>query len=205
MIPCLSLNIERSIFLLCDVQTRFRPLIFRSETVIRKSALLYNVCSILQVPCIVTEQKPKALGSTVQDIKLFQSDGTPNPGTKIFEKLQFSMFTNEVKQELEILQRDQIILCGIEAHVCVQQTVMDLRARGFDIFIACDATSSQRPYDRSVAINRMLQMGVKMCSVESIIFDLMKTAEHPKFKEVSALVVSHNKDFENEFANDHFI
>lgn len=80
------------------------------------------------------------------------------------------------------------MLCGIEGHVCVQQTTLDLLAEDFDVFLICDATSSQRPYDRTIALNRLKEAGAILTTTESIIFDLMRDAKHPNFKQISTLI-----------------
>ena len=81
-----------------------------------------------------------------------------------------------------------MILCGIESHVCVQQTALDLLREEYDVFLVCDAVSSQRPYDRTVAINRLREAGAVLTTTESIIFDLMRDAKHPNFKAISGLI-----------------
>ena len=133
---------SNSVFLVCDIQERFRPIIHRYDTVISKSALLYQVSSALGIPCIMTEQNPKALGHTVSEISSLVGEGSLS--TKVFEKKQFSMTTPEVSDCLSSLGKKQVILCGIEAHVCVLQSTMDLLSSGYQVFVMCDAVSSSR-------------------------------------------------------------
>jgi len=121
---------------ICDVQERFRPLIHNMETVIAKTEYLNKVCNKLDIPCFITEQYPKALGVTVPDITKF-------PTTKVYPKMKFSMVNPEVKAEF-LAERKQVILVGIESHVCVLQTAFDLLEEDIQVFLVCDAVSSQR-------------------------------------------------------------
>jgi nicotinamidase-related amidase len=181
--------------LICDVQTKFQPLIYRSASVINRCSLLNNVATALNMPVIVTEQYPKAFGSTVPELVL-------NADTKVFAKRKFSMLTDEAHAHLQSLDPLHIILCGVETHVCVQQTALDLlQYPQYDVHIVGDAVSSQRSYDRTVALDRMKSAGAVLTSAESLIFELMKDSEHPQFKTVSQLVKASNM-LDNEFGAD---
>lgn len=195
MIPRLVPSL--STLLICDVQERFRPIIHRYETVVKKSALLYSVSGILDIPCIITEQYPKVMGRTVPEILSL----TEGKETKIFSKMKFSMLTDEVAEELESSGRKQIILCGIEGHVCVLQSALDLIDAGFEVFLMCDAISSSRAYDRAVALKRANDAGAVLSTTESGIFDLMRSADYSNFKAVSKLIKEHAAEV-NEFADD---
>lgn len=141
---------------ICDVQDRFRPLIHNMETVIHKSEHLNKVCNKLDIPCLITEQYRKAFGATVPEITRF-------PNTKILEKTKFSMVSDQVKAEFLAHRKQvcdwsvskyhlknnffifcQVILVGIEAHVCVLQTCFDLLEEDIQVFLVTDAASSQR-------------------------------------------------------------
>ena len=185
----------RAVLLICDVQTKFQPLIYRSASVINRCALLNNVANALNIPVIVTEQYPKAFGVTVPEISLTATD------TKVFAKRKFSMLTDEASTHLYSLDRRQIILCGVEAHVCVQQTAFDLLELDYDVHVVCDAVSSQRSYDRTVALDRMKGAGTLLTTAESLVFELMKDSEHPQFKTISQVVKTSNL-LDNEFASD---
>eukprot|EP00607_Mallomonas_marina_P004161 CAMPEP_0182425894 /NCGR_PEP_ID=MMETSP1167-20130531/12386_1 /TAXON_ID=2988 /ORGANISM="Mallomonas Sp, Strain CCMP3275" /LENGTH=200 /DNA_ID=CAMNT_0024606961 /DNA_START=91 /DNA_END=693 /DNA_ORIENTATION=- len=189
-----QLRAETSALFLCDIQDRFRPLIYRSETIIQKSALLHSVTKLLDIPAFVTEQYPKAFGHTVPDLKV--PEGHP-----IYEKKQFSMIVPELEQAFMATGRNQVILCGIEGHVCVLQTAMGLVSRGIEVHIVCDAVSSQRSYDRTVALHRLSAAGCQITTTESAIFQLMGGADHPHFKAISAMV-KENSSLTNEFATD---
>ena len=145
------LSPSRALLLVCDVQERFRTLIWRSESVIHRSALLCNACRILEIPIIVTEQNPKAFGPTVSELRETLKPDEP----LFFSKKMFSMLTPELiskwKDTKDFEGRDQVILVGIEAHVCVLQTVLDLidQQPSVKLFVVSDAVSSQRSHDRS--------------------------------------------------------
>jgi hypothetical protein len=186
---------SNTVLFVCDIQERFRPIIHNYQTVIDKTAFMYKISALLDIPCIITEQAPKALGHTCEEIS-----SIARPTTKVFEKKQFSMLTPEVSAHFDSLKRKQVIMCGIEAHVCVQQTTLDLLQSGFDVHIICDAVSSSRQYDRAIAMKRMTDSGAVASSAESSIFDLMRSAEHPNFKEISALIKDHNKNCKNLFS-----
>jgi hypothetical protein len=110
----------------------------------------------------------------------------------------FSMMTEEVTAYLETLNKQQVLLCGLEAHVCVLQTAMDLIEQGKEVHLICDAVSSQRPHDRAVAMERLKDIGVHFTTAESVMFQLLKTAAHPQFKACSKLLKGANVE-ENNF------
>lgn len=186
-------SIQSSALLICDIQERFRPLIFNMRTVIDKAELLNRVCNVLEVPSIISEQNPRALGATVPEITKF-------PTTFTYEKSKFSMYTDELAAQLD--SKRQVILVGIETHVCVLQTALDLLAQDIDVFVVCDAVSSQRPYDRTVALQTLKEAGARLTTTESIVFALMRDAKHPKFREISGMIKEHNASAANEFGSE---
>ena len=198
------INPLSAVLLICDVQTKFQPLIFRATTVINRCALLNDVAKTLSIPVIITEQYPKAFGTTIPEITLHED-------TKVFAKRKFSMMTDEVSTHLHSLSKSQIILCGVEAHVCVQQTVLDLLSinvdestgqhRPYEVFLVVDAISSQRCHDRSVALERMKNAGAIITTTESMIFEMLGDSEHEHFKTISTLNKACNAKG-NEFADD---
>ena len=127
----------------------------------------------------------KRLGATVDELQ----PHVPTDHPAVAKKL-FSMITPEVSARLDGMppERTQAIIMGLEAHVCVMQTAMDLMDRGMEVFVLADGTSSQRPTDRAIAMRRMEQMGVWTSSSEMALFQMLKSAEAEKFKPVSALV-----------------
>jgi len=116
----------------------------------------------------------------------------------VFEKKLFSMVTPEVDLHLKDLGRTHFVLFGIEGHVCVQQTCLDLLEKGHDVHVIVDGVSSGKSLDREVALRRMEMAGAYLTTSQSIIFALLGSASHPKFKEISKLIVEHGKKV-NEF------
>jgi len=190
-----KLQPENTVFLLCDIQERFRPLIWRGETIISTANYMTSVAKALDIPVVVTQQYTKVFGETVEDVF---SDQEHFKSCKKFEKKNFSMCTDEVKSHLSSLNKKSVVLFGIEAHVCVQQTCLDLLEEGTEVHLIADGISSQQPYDREIALQRMSEAGAFLTTAQSLAFMLMRSAEHANFKTVSKLTVAHMK-VPNEF------
>ena len=195
-----KLSPQTSTFLLCDVQERFRPVIHNSETVIRTCRFMTSMAKELSIPLVCTQQYTKAFGPTVSDC---YADPTDLSSVPTFDKKLFSMMTPEVTDHVSKLDRDtkSFVLFGIEAHVCVQQTALDLLERGHDVHVIVDGVSSQRRLDRDVALRRMEGAGAYMTTAQSLAFMLVKSADHPSFRVISGLVVE-NMKLVNEFDDD---
>lgn len=218
-----KLKPETSVFLLCDIQERFRPLIWRGETVVSTSRYLTSVAKALEIPVVITQQYTKVFGDTVKDC--FADPDEDLKTYPIFEKKKFSMCTEDVCKHMDSLNKDSVILFGIEAHVCVQQTCLDLVSfggkslqllaydqntvshpplmipkleQGKDVHVIVDGVSSQQAFDREIALTRMSQAGAFLTTAQSATFMLMQSAEHANFKAVSKLTVEHMK-LPNEF------
>jgi nicotinamidase-related amidase len=146
---------------------------------------------------VVTTQYGSRLGSTVSEISKNLED---TKEVKIFDKMKFSMMVPEVERHLttSMPQRKSVLLCGIETHVCVLQTCLDLLDKGYDVHVVSDAVSSSTSYNRSMALERMRQSGAFITSVESAIFQLANDASNPEFKSISKLIKEHLKT-ENGF------
>lgn len=139
--------------------------------------------NVLNVPVLVTEQYPKALGATVSEIK-----DVLKPAAPVIAKTRFSMITAEVQTFLESHKAiKQVMLVGIEAHVCVLQTTLDLLEQGYEVHLVVDAVSSQKLLDRGVGLQRAVQSGAFLTSQEMVMFQLAGDAKHPGFKEISGL------------------
>jgi len=190
-----KLKPENTVFLLCDIQDRFRPIIWRGETIVRTANYLTSVAKALDIPVVITQQYTKVFGETVKDVF---ADQEHFKSCKVFDKKNFSMCTDEVKSHLNDLNKKSVVLFGIEAHVCVQQTCLDLLEEGTEVHLIADGISSQQPYDREIALQRMSQAGAYLTTAQSTAFMLMKSAEHANFKTVSKLTVEHMK-LPNEF------
>ena len=139
---------------------------------------------ILNVPILVTEQYPKGLGPTVEEISLSLPEGTIP-----FEKKSFSSCgAAPFRERLTELDVNQIVLCGIETHVCVSQTAHDLLELGFDVHVLTDCVASRFEHDKDAGLSKMYGSGVDPSSTEMALFELMRDAGHEKFKEIQALI-----------------
>ena len=184
----------------CDVQERFRPLIAGFDAVAETSSRLVRGARALGLPAIVvTEQYPKALGPTVDEIASVLDDAPPSTSatgtetkTTVVAKTDFSMLVPEVQRALP-QNIKSVILCGIEAHVCVWQTTLDLRSRDVDVHLCVDGISSQRLSDRELGLRRAAQAGAFLCSSEMVLFQLTRGTSNPAFKAVSALAKEERK------------
>lgn len=184
-----------TVLFVCDVQERFRPLIAGFDAVAETSSRLVRGAQALGLPAIVvTEQYPKALGPTVEEIAsvLPKRDSSSSTSTTVVAKTDFSMLVPDVQRALPA-ETKSVILCGIEAHVCVWQTTLDLRNRNVDVHLAVDGISSQRLGDRELGLARAAQAGAFLCSSEMLLFQLTKGTSNPAFKAVSALAKEERK------------
>jgi nicotinamidase-related amidase len=178
----MKLDRSRAALVVVDVQEAFRPAVLDFDQVARNVATLVRAAHILELPTLVTEQYPKGLGHTVAEVAE-HLDVTP------IEKVCFSAVDAEgFPSALHEADRDQVLLCGIEAHVCVNQTAEDLIADGAEVHVAQDAVSSRTAENRALGLHKMERSGAVVTSVETALFELLRQAGTPEFKEVQALV-----------------
>jgi len=165
---------------LCDMQEGFRKTIMYYPQVIEVSRRMLETAKTLDMSVVVTEQYPKGLGHTVSELDV--------SGCPVFPKTQFSMMIPAVQEHIKQLDHVRsIILCGIEAHACIQQTVLDLREEGREVHVLADAVSSRSMVDRMYALQRMKEAGAYISTSESMILMLARDAKHPKFKALQKL------------------
>ena len=179
----------KTALLVCDLQEKFRSRILGFDAVVESSRVLIAGCQALDMPVVVTEQYPKALGYTVPELGVGNS-GSNVRNVPIFSKTRFSMMCPEVENELKNTAPgiESVLLCGIESHVCVYQTAMDLIDRGIDVHVVVDAVSSQRDADRSVGIASLQALGCSLSTVEMALFEMLGDSHHPTFKAVSNII-----------------
>ena len=182
---------DRALLLVVDVQERFRPHIDGWSAMVRHVDVLARGCRALDVPVIVTEQYPQGLGATIPEL------AEALEGVDPIEKRAFSSLgAPETVAQLEQYGRDQVVVCGIEAHVCVQQSVADILRSGREAHVALDAIASRTASSREIGVRRMRAAGMAPSGVELALFEMMQSADHPAFKEVSGLV----RDLPRSFA-----
>lgn len=177
------LNKEDSLLLITDVQERLVAALDK-DIIVTRTALLSRAAKILEIPVIATEQYPKGLGNIVATVKETFSEDTP-----IIPKTAFSSLKEEgFKDLLRSFNKKQIVICGIETHVCVHQTVADLLDEGFDVYVVKDACASRSKYEFKQGIERMQENGAKITCLEIVLFEWLKDAKDPNFKEIQALI-----------------
>jgi nicotinamidase-related amidase len=178
----MKLDRSRAALVVVDMQEAFRTAVLDFDEVVRNVATLVRGARILGVPTLVTEQYPKGLGHTVPEVSE-HLDVTP------IEKVSFSAVeASGFPSALHAARRDQVLLCGIEAHVCVNQTAQDLIADGAEVHVVQDAVTSRTAENRALGLHRMERSGAIATSVETALFELLRQAGTPEFKEVQALV-----------------
>jgi nicotinamidase-related amidase len=174
---------EKSCLLIVDVQERLAPVMTDPRRVIHGCSVLMRSASKLDVPILVSEQYPQGIGPTLFDLR----EWLPEGGT--FAKTHFSCADEPaILQRLADSQRPQVVLAGIEAHICVLQTAFGLRDKGFEVFVVADASASRRPESEEAAWARLRQGGVSVVSTEMVLFEWLRVAGTPQFKELVALV-----------------
>ncbi len=173
---------ETSVLLVVDYQERLLPAIHEAAACVEAGRRMIQAARILQVPVLATEQYPRGLGPTCATI-LEALAGTP-----VIEKTRFSACVEETVTALRRLARPFVIVVGIEAHVCVQQTVLELLKLGYTPLVCADAIGSRRPLDRDTAVARMRQAGAVITTTESATFELLGRAGTEAFKAVLAVV-----------------
>lgn len=172
----------KTALLIIDIQERILKVMQRYETVIENTLKLIRGSKTLNVPIYYTEQYPKGLGETATELKE-ELEGNA------IQKMSFSCSGAEnLFEEFNQKGYSQIIICGIESHVCVQQTVLDLLANDFQVNIAADAISSRRDFDYHTALHRMQFNGAEITTTESILFELLNVCGTDEFKKISKLV-----------------
>ncbi len=178
------LNIDDSLFLVVDVQARFSGMMVEEKALYHSITRLLKAIQILKVPILWTEQAPDKLGGTIEPINelLF-------PLNKPIGKKSFSCWgSEEFVQALQDSNRRQVIIVGIETHVCIYQTAHDLKAHGYEVFVVADATSSRSQINKDLTLDRLRQENITIFCAESVICELLKGAEHPKFKDVMTYI-----------------
>ena len=177
------LDSNNSLLLVIDIQERLVASLDKN-IIISRVGKLVDAANILGIPVIASEQYPKGLGNTVPVISQKFSQGT-----EVVEKTSFSLLREEgFLDKIKSYGKKQIIICGIETHICVNQTAAELLEAGFEVVVAKDACASRNKYEFKQGIEAMHDNGAKISCIEIILFEWLRTAKHPNFKEVQALI-----------------
>jgi isochorismate hydrolase len=172
-----------SALLVIDLQEKLMPVIHEGLRVLEQARKFIQAARLLKLPLLVTEQYPKGIGPTCAAIKQVLGDAPT------VEKLTFSgCGVDSFWSRWQSFHRPNALLCGVEAHVCVQQTALDLIERGQNVFVLADIVSSRRVLDYDLALQRMHDAGAIITTSESVMFELLGRADIPEFKEVLKLV-----------------
>jgi nicotinamidase-related amidase len=176
------LDTNNSILVIIDIQEKLVKAASNGEKTIINTSKISQAAQILSIPVIITEQYPKGLGATVESIT--GSDAF------IMEKSSFSAFKEpEFEQKIKSLNRKQVILCGIETHICVLQTAIDLYKNGYEVYVLKDCVSSRSEEEQNSGLELLKQYGIKVITVEIALFQWLKSSKHPQFKDIQKLII----------------
>ena len=173
----------KAVVLIVDLQEKLLPAITGATACVAASARLVAGAKALGVPVLVAEQYPAGLGHTCPEIATLMEDMP-----RCVEKMAFSACVPAILDAIALQQRQQIIIAGVETHVCVQQTVLDLLRRGLRVWVCADAVGSRHELDREIALKRMRHAGAVVTTVESVLFELLGEAGTEDFKKILKIV-----------------
>jgi nicotinamidase-related amidase len=174
------LSKDDSLLCLIDVQEKLIPMILNHQSVVARCEWLLKLADRVDVPVLASEQYTKGLGVMVQPLSNYY---TPE---KCYEKVHFScMQVPSYIQHIEKIKRNQLILIGIEAHVCVLQTALEMKEAGYSVFVVVDAVSSRKEVDLKYGLKRMKQEGIHLITAEMVFFEWIRQAGTPEFKAMS--------------------
>lgn len=174
----MRIQLSQSVLLVVDLQAGLLPAIAEGESVLAQTRWLVEVAALLDVPTLASEHCPQRIGLTEAALRACFDAAC------IVEKSHFSAVTEGNLLRAPGAARQQWVVCGTEAHVCVQQTVLDLLAAGREVFVVDEAVGSRRSRDKELALARMRQNGAEIVSREMVAFEWLAHAEHPHFRDV---------------------
>ena len=177
------ITIDQTALLVLDLQEKLMPRIEDGEHVLDQAAKLIRGCTILGVPMLATEQYPDGLGPTVESIRT----ALPEAALRTV-KMRFSGCVDEVRRQLDRWRRPVVLICGVETHVCVLQTALDLLESGYTPVVVGDAVGSRRARDDALAMQRMTAAGVVPASVEMALLEMTHEAGTERFRAILPLI-----------------
>lgn len=171
---------EKSCLLVVDIQEKLAPVIFEKEALIKNSKWLIEIANILNVAIMTSEQYPQGIGHTIEELKAIL------PKDKIMEKTHFSCAAEPNCQKMISESGfEQIVIIGMESHVCVMQTAIQLKQQDFDVYVVEDCVSSRNPTDKACALERMRGCGIHIVTREMVAFEWMQKSGTDSFKKIS--------------------
>lgn len=181
------LDKDKSCLIVIDVQEKLAPAVVHSKHLLERCEWLMRLATELDVPVLVCEQYPKGLGYTTEPLRSLL------PHHEIFEKVSFSAYKDGAfKNALEQLNKKQYIIVGIETHICVLQTALDLISTGAQVYVVLDAVSARHLNDHQAGIDRMKYAGVHVITSEMIFYEWIKSAGTPVFKALNQAFMKRN-------------
>ncbi len=179
-----TLEAKQTVLAIIDMQESFRSVISDFAETAARIALVAHAVRLLNIPIIITEQYPKGLGHTANEIKAVLPTNL-----KVIEKTAFSSCgAQEFEAELERTQALHVLICGIEAHICVNQTTHDLMERGYRVHLLTDCITARVEHNKEVGLAKMQQSGAIPSSTELALFELLRDAKHEQFKAIQRLI-----------------
>ncbi len=182
-----TINTDDTMVLFVDIQEKMLPAMADADAVKKNSYVLLKAAELLGLPCLVTEQYPRGLGATIGEL----AGPLEKIGAAYSDKTAFNAITPSIKEALgqaPFAGRKNVVVCGIEAHICVFQSVRTLMSLGYNVFLPADAISSREVKNKDSALSMFRQMGAVVSCTESLLFDLMEDSKNPHFKELQALI-----------------
>ena len=181
--PIARLDATTTAVLVVDIQEKLLPVMHNADQVVAQAGRLLDGAAVLELPVIVTEQYRKGLGATVPSLlpRLQHAAG-------VHEKLMFSAMIDPVAQQLAAMGARQVLVCGIEAHVCILQTCLDLAREGYLPFVVADAIGSRRETDHHTALARMTQAGVIPTTAESALLEMVREGGTDTFRQMLPVI-----------------
>jgi len=174
---------DNTVLLIVDIQDRLFRVMHEKEDLLENVRKLILGARVLGLPMVMSEQYPEGIGKTIPEVASLIPDV---PGIR---KMTFSCCANkQCNSALAFTERNQVLIAGIEAHICVYQTAMDLQDGGYQVQVVADAVSSRTPRNRDIGILKMRDAGIEITSVEIALFELLKTAEANRFREMSKIL-----------------
>ncbi|HET6467392.1 MAG TPA: hydrolase [Geminicoccaceae bacterium] len=177
------LQTERSALLVVDIQERLAPAVAGAAEIIARTKILFDAATRLGVPIVVSEQYPKGLGGTDQRLRPL-----PNSAA-VFPKNSFSCAREpRLRAHLDALRRRQVVVCGMETHVCVLQSALELQQAGYEVFACADAVGSRTEASKQLGLDRLRDRGVDVVNAEMVLFEWLAVAGTETFRELSRLI-----------------
>jgi nicotinamidase-related amidase len=177
------LNRSDAVLIIIDIQGSLAQAMYARENLLASNLKLIQGCKALNLPVLITEQIPAKLGATIPQL------GRELDGIQPIAKETFSCWDDQnFREQLKALSRRQVVLSGIESHVCVYQTALDLMINGYTVYLVTDAVSSRTPENRRAGVEAIKSAGAHLTSTEMVLFELLRTAADPKAREIFKIV-----------------